>query len=89
MDELPVQNAFVDQVAAALCRRGLQTPALIFLDTGHPLTFLGGQLLWVAQPALSLFMSAEVVANLAHLLEEPEAVKALATKLEAEKAKKA
>lgn len=87
MDELPVQNAFVDQVAAALGRRGLQTPALIFLETGHPLTFLGGQLLWVAQPALSLIMSAEVVANLAHLLEEPEAVKALAAKLEVEKAK--
>lgn len=89
MDELPVQNGFVDQVAAALSRRGLQTPALIFLETGHPLTFLGGQLLWVAQPALSLFVSAEVVADLAHLLEEPEAVKALAARLATEKAEKA
>ena len=89
MDDLPVQNAFVDQVAAALSRRGLQTPALIFLEAGHPITFLGGQLLWVAQPALSLFMAAKDVANMAQLLEEPEAVKALAASLEAKKAKKA
>lgn len=87
MDDLPVKNAFVDQVAAALSRRGLQTPALIFLEAGHPLTFLGGQLLWVAQPALSLFMPANVVAEAAQLLEEPESVKALAAKLEAEKVK--
>jgi hypothetical protein len=60
---------------------------LIFLEAGHPLTFLGGQLLWVAQPALSLFMPANVVAEAAQLLEEPESVKALAAKLEAEKVK--
>jgi len=86
MDDLSVQNAFVDQVATTLSRRGLQAPALILLEAGPPLTFLGGQLLWVAQPALSLFMSTKVVAQMAQLLEEPEAVQALAAKLHAEKA---
>ena len=86
MDDLPVENAFVDQVAAALHRRGLQTPALIFLEAGHPVTFLGGQLLWVAQPALSLFMPANVIGQMAQLLEEPSAVEALTAQLKAEKA---
>ena len=87
MDDLSVRNAFVDEAAAALSRHGLQTPALIFLQTGHPLTFLAGQMLWIAQPALSLFMPVQIVADAAKLLEEPEAVEALIMKLESEKAK--
>lgn len=86
MDDLPVQKAFVDQVASTISRRGLQAPTLIFLEAGHPVTFLGGQLLWVAQPALSLFMPAKMVTQVAELLEDPEAVQALTAILRAEKA---
>ena len=86
MEELPEQKAIVNEIAAALSRRGLNMPALIIIEAGHPLSFLGGQLLWVAQPVLSLFMPSKKVAQLALLLEEPDAVRSLKKKLEAEKA---
>lgn len=84
MNELPVKDAFVDQVATTVCRWGLQMPVRIFLEAGHPVTFLGGQLLWLAQPALSLVISSQIVRQAAYLLEEPETIQALIAKLEME-----
>lgn len=78
----PDQNAFLDQAAALIQRCGFRLPALIVLQIGHPLTFLGGQLVWVAQPALSLFMSTQTIRQVAQLLEEPTAVQALIDRLE-------
>ncbi|MCA9959973.1 MAG: hypothetical protein KC413_11020 [Anaerolineales bacterium] len=76
------EKAFLDQVAASIQRRGFRLPALIALQIGHPLTFLGGQLVWVAQPALSLFMSTQTIRQVAQLLEKPAAVQALIDRLE-------
>jgi hypothetical protein len=39
-------------------------------------------MLWVAQPALSVFVDAEQVAEYARLLERPEALELLRTRLE-------
>ncbi|MBK8987180.1 MAG: hypothetical protein IPM39_14055 [Chloroflexi bacterium] len=76
-------NSFIDQLAAAFCRRGLRLPALIALEAGGPLAFIGGQLLWLAEPALSLVVSHETVRQTARLLEDPTAVAALVHRLEA------
>ncbi|MBE2200658.1 MAG: hypothetical protein IAE79_18735 [Anaerolinea sp.] len=76
------QNAFLDQVATAIQRRGLRLPAIIALQIGHPLTFLGGQLVWVAQPALSLFLPTQTIRQVARLLEETDAVQGLIDRLE-------
>ena len=75
---------FIEQVAAAFCRRGLRLPALVALEAGGPLAFLGGQLLWLAQPVLSLVLPADIVRQSARLLEDPAAVSALVERLEAE-----
>jgi hypothetical protein len=77
------RDSFISQVAETLCRRGLRLPALIALDVGQPLAFVGGQLLWMAQPALSPFLSTHTVHRMARLLEEPAAVEALIACLEA------
>jgi hypothetical protein len=77
------QNAFLDQAVAFICRNRLRLPALVVLDAGRPLTFLGGQLLWLLQPALSLFVSSTTIRQTAHLLEEPDALTALVNRLEA------
>ena len=77
------QEVFLDDMAEAICRHGLRLPALITLHIGHPFTFLGAQLLWVAQPALSLWLSPDTTRRLGELLEEPTAVTALLTRLEA------
>lgn len=80
------QNAFLDQAAAFICRNRLRLPVLAVLDAGRPLTFLGGQLLWLLQPALSLFVSGDTIRQTAHLLEEPDSVTALVQRLEAAEA---
>ncbi|MBK9052544.1 MAG: hypothetical protein IPL78_17025 [Chloroflexi bacterium] len=72
----------VAHIAAALCRWGLRLPALLALDAGRPLTFLGAQCLYIAQPALNLFLPSTPVSQLAHLLETPEGVEMLIEQLE-------
>lgn len=78
----PEQDVFLDRLAAVVQRYGLCGPALMVLAAGRPLAFLGGQLLWLLQPALSLLVPGQQVAQLAYVLEKPEAVSALVTRLE-------
>jgi hypothetical protein len=78
----PERDAFLDKIAEILCRRGLRVPALIALEAGSPLTFIAGQLLWLSQPVLSLFVHWSMVSQVADLLEEPESVAALIARLQ-------
>ena len=82
MDMPPTQTRFSEEIAAFLRRYRLRLPALILLDAGRPLTFFGGQLLWVSQPLFSLFGKSTQVARMARLLEEPQAVAQLIQQLE-------
>jgi hypothetical protein len=71
------QAQLIKKVVNTVNRYGLRLPTLVALEAGHPITFLSSQFLWIAQPALSLFMPANNVQQLANLLEEPSAVQAL------------
>ena len=82
----PEQEKLVNDFADALSRRGLRDLALLILQAGQPLSFIGGQLLWMAQPALAIVLPKHQVAQVAHLLEEPSAVESLITRLEADEA---
>jgi hypothetical protein len=73
---------FLDQLAEHLLRRGWRLPALMALETGRPLAFVGGQLVWLGQPLLNLLFPPEDVSRVARLLEEPEAVGALIARLQ-------
>jgi hypothetical protein len=68
-NELPV-----GAIADTICRRGWRLPALVALEAGRPLAFVGGQLLWVAQPVLGLVLANEAVGHVASILEDPAAV---------------
>ena len=52
-----------------------------FLGAAAPLSVLGAQVLWIAQPALSAFMPRDEIDALARLLTEPEGVAMLREKL--------
>ena len=82
----PEQETFVNDFADTLSRRGLADVALLVLQAGQPLSFIGGQLLWMAQPALSIVLPGDQIARVAHLLEEPSAVQSLIARLEADEA---
>ena len=76
------ENPFVEQVASFVKARGWRLPTLLALEAGRPLAFLGGQFLWISQPALSLILPSHWIQQAAQLLEEPEAVAALIARLE-------
>lgn len=77
-------DAFLRTVAESISRRGLGSLALATLEAGRPLAFLGGQLLWLTQPALCLLWSRNEVSRLAQLLEQAEAVDTLIGYLQSE-----
>jgi hypothetical protein len=76
---------FVEQAAEVIRQRGLRLPALVILESFKPFAFLGGQLLWVLQPTLSLFASRATVGELARLLEDANSTDALIARLDVDK----
>lgn len=61
---------------------GMVAPAILFLETFKPLAFIGAQLLWFAQPFLTLGLKETDVRELADLMEDPQGVEALLARLE-------
>lgn len=69
---LPQEEAFLQQLTQTVCRWGLKLPTLLTLQAGPPLTFLAAQCLWIAQPACALlFPRTQTVQQVAQLLENP------------------
>ena len=60
----------------------MTAPAILFLETYQPLAFLGAQLLWFAQPFLTLGLNENDVRDLTLLLEERAGVADLIARLE-------
>ena len=73
----PDQEIAIEQAANEICRRGFRVPVLAVLESGPLFPFLGSQLLWIAQPALSLFMPSHKIRQAAELLEAPEVMSIL------------
>jgi hypothetical protein len=69
------QNEFQESAAAiasGVQRRQLTTPLLLFLAAHRPLTFLGGQLLYLLAPLCELF-GWQAIGDWAALLSAPDA----------------
>lgn len=81
-------EAFIEQLCQTINDYQLREVALFLLDLGRPLTFLGGQLLWIAQPALRPFVPSQQVEKLAQILETPAAVDQLSNQLTQSSAKR-
>ncbi len=83
---MSLNNERRQQLIASLVRRiagwGGTAPAILFLEMSKPLAFVGAQLIWVAQPFLSLGLNPADVRDVALILEDPAAVEELITQLE-------
>jgi hypothetical protein len=77
----PDHQAVIEQAAQEICRRGFRVPALAMLEGGPLVSFLSSQLLWVAQPVLSLFMPSTKIRQTAELLASPESTALLVDNL--------
>lgn len=51
------RRALIERVALRLEAAGMSAPAIAFLESSRPLAFFGSQMLLVAQPFLSPFLS--------------------------------
>jgi len=76
------RDQLVTEMAATLQRRGWAPLAAWLLPAAGPLTWLAGQALWLAQPALSAWLDPARLADWALLLEEPDIGGKLALHLE-------
>jgi hypothetical protein len=76
------QAELVDQMVERIQGWGVAGLVRTLLDGIRPLAFIGGQALWIAQPTLGVLMDTDKVADYARLLERPEAIDLLRTRLE-------
>lgn len=85
MSQLPLQeNSISRDLARRIAARGLRPIALLALEAGRPLALLAAQLVWMAQPLLSLAWQRQRLAQWAQFLEGPRNIDAMIEYLEAE-----
>lgn len=78
---------FMESIAREIVQRQLTVPAIIFLETIKPLTFLGNQLLIFANPVVSLVVSTGNYYKFVRMIEDRENVEKLTVAIEEENAR--
>ena len=77
------QLALLEKVATWIVRRGLTTPAILFLETGKPINFLGSQLLIGFSPFIQAIFKGGEYQKFALILEKDANVELLIELIEA------
>ena len=82
--ELPQEDIdrIIESAAQDIERRGLQTPAILFLETHKPLSFVASQALVVGVPLLGPLFGAERMMQVSKLLRSKENVEKLIGRIE-------
>ena len=71
------EQELIDRVADFLVRRGLAAPAVMLLEVGRPLNFVGSQLLVFLGPFISLIFNPGELKRFTRLLAKRGAIDAL------------
>lgn len=80
----PDDLAMLDELADAIVRRHMATPALFFLESMRPLAFVGSQMMVFLRPVVSIvWTEPHRWDQLQRVLEERGATELLAQRLEA------
>ena len=77
----------LDAVAGRVVRMRLAVPAIFFLESTKPLSFLGSQLLIFLQPFVQAFLTIRNYERFSHLMEDRQNVERLIQRVEALDAK--
>jgi len=75
--------ALLERAADAIVRRGMATPAVLFLESVGPMNFLGSQALHFLTPILDVVFPQRDVERVAYLLERRDTLARLAALIEA------
>jgi hypothetical protein len=81
----PEERAVIEKVAARIRARGLELPAVVFLESTRPLNMLGSQIMVGLQPFVDLVASTADYDALASALEKRVSIDILMRLLEAPK----
>jgi len=77
------QREIMDRLAGKIVERRLATPAILFLESIKPLSFLGNQALIFFQPIVQSIVNFKSYDEIAGILEDRENLEYLLTKIEA------
>lgn len=80
------ERDLVERLAAFVVRRRLTAAAILLLETGRPLNFVGSQLLAFLSPVLTLIFSRPDCERLVRLLDRRASIDHLVTAIEAREA---
>ncbi|NLH98156.1 MAG: hypothetical protein GX446_01545 [Chthonomonadales bacterium] len=72
----------IEKIAMDIHRRGLETPAILFLEMHKPLSFFASQTLIVTTPLIAPIVGFDRVRNAANLLESRDNVELLIRRIE-------
>ncbi len=76
------RQQILNRFARRIADLGLTAPAILFLEAYKPLSFLGAQMLWFAQPFLSLAFDSADLRDFTLLVQEDAGTEALIARLE-------
>lgn len=84
MDELAPdeRDRLIDELAQKIVRRGMETPAIMFLEMHKPVAFLASQTMLVASPLLAPLFGSDGVGKYSQLFGSPENVELLIRRIE-------
>ncbi len=75
-------NKLINDIADAIVKRGLTTPAILFLEMNRPLSFVASQSLVVGAPFLAPFVGIDRVQDFSRLLKDRQNVEMLIRRIE-------
>lgn len=76
------EHEAIDEFLQFIVRFGLTVPAILALETLHPLSRMGSQLMHILTPSVGVFLSPSHWTALANLLDEPGGLEYLLSRLE-------
>lgn len=80
--DTPRRQQLIDRFARRIGALGMTAPAILFLEMHKPLAFLGAQLLWAAQPFLSVGLDDADLRDFAAIIEDRAGIEELIDRLE-------
>ena len=76
------RQQLIDRIAHRIAGLGMTAPAVLFLEMNKPLAFLGAQLLFAAQPFLSVAFGEADLRDFGEIIEDRTGVEQLIARLE-------
>jgi len=76
------KQALIEKLARAVVKRRMTTPAILFLESVKPLSFVGNQVMLALDPIIKIFATIEDYGKVAALLEDRENIETLILKIE-------